>query len=59
MRLKGENIFLDVDSVQNDLKRKKERIKILDKYINKVDRYCSFIPQTYEQNEKEILIAHD
>ena len=52
LREKGEGIFLTADKIQLDLKKKKERIRILDKYVNQVDRYCSFIPKTYEQNEK-------
>ena len=51
-REKGEDIFLTADKIQLDLKKKKERLKILNKYVDQVDRYCSFIPKTYEQNEK-------
>ena len=45
--MKGENIFIKADNFQTDLRKKKERLRILDKYNNKVDQYCSFIPKTY------------
>lgn len=41
------------------LRRNKKKISILNQYNFAVDRYCKFLPETYEQNEKELMIAHE
>lgn len=50
LRTQGKNIFEEADEVIYDLRKKKKKIGILNKYNNEVDRYVKFIPKTYEQS---------
>jgi hypothetical protein len=49
-RSKGETIYHNAESVAHYLKSRKSKLSILGKYNDTVERYCKFVPKTYEQN---------